>query len=334
MLIEPAHPPLAEPSLGFPYFQDRHGMPCFQTSACKGFVPFMGSAVQTFLARLTSTLSLWGICAATIYWAFEWGFWALIGMLSICGLHEFYKMLRAGGVATFAKTGLLLGILIAIGALWIARAYGSDAAITFASSGLALSAMLIFTLQVFTRHSPTPSISESSFTLLGLLYIPFLASFISALIYLTPRDSHGLLTGHFYLLYLAAVTKFSDCGAYLLGSLIGKHPMIPHVSPKKTWEGFAGALLLPAFASWLLFRMMPEQLSLLFSSQRAILLGLCLAVVAVVGDLAESVVKRATGVKDSGHFIPGIGGALDLVDSLLFTGPLLYLYLRYASFLS
>ncbi len=148
------------------------------------------------------------------------------------------------------------------------------------------------------------------------------------------RDSHGLLTGHFYLLYLAAVTKFSDCGAYLLGSLIGKHPMIPHVSPKKTWEGFAGALLLPAFASWLLFRLMPEQLSLIFSSERAILLGLCLAIVAVVGDLAESVVKRATGVKDSGHFIPGIGGALDLVDSLLFTGPLLYLYLRYASFLS
>lgn len=293
----------------------------------------MGSAFQTFLSRLTSTLSLWGICAATIYWAFEWGFWALIGMLSVCGLYEFFQMLRAGGVATFAKTGLILGILMSGGALVIARAFGSDASITFASSALAFSALMILSLQVFTRRSPTPSISEASFTLLGLLYIPFLASFISALIYLTPRDSHGLVTGHFYLLYLAAVTKFSDCGAYLLGSLIGKHPMIPHVSPKKTWEGFAGALLLPTFASWLLFKLMPGQLTLLFSSERAIFLGVCLAIVAVVGDLAESVIKRATGVKDSGNFIPGIGGALDLVDSLLFTGPLLYLYLRYSTFL-
>lgn len=291
----------------------------------------MGSAFQTFLSRLASTLTLWGLCGATIYWAFEWGFWALIHALSLCGLYEFYRMQSTANAAIFKKAGLSLGALITTGTLMTARAAGSDAAVTFASASVALAVLVIFTLQVFKKSEGTPSISAVSATLLGVFYVPFLSAFISALIYLTPRDSHGLLTGHFYLLYLAAVTKFSDCGAYIVGSLIGKHPMIPHISPKKTWEGFAGALLIPAAISWLMFKLLPSQLSLIGSNDRALMLGLCIAAVAVVGDLAESLVKRATGTKDSGHFIPGIGGALDLVDSLLFTGPLLYLYLRYAS---
>jgi phosphatidate cytidylyltransferase len=240
-------------------------------------------------------------------------------------------MQSTANAAIFKKAGLSLGALITTGTLMTARAAGSDAAVTFASASVALAVLVIFTLQVFKQSEETPSISAVSATLLGVFYVPFLSAFISALIYLTPRDSHGLLTGHFYLLYLAAVTKFSDCGAYIVGSLIGKHPMIPHISPKKTWEGFAGALLIPAAISWLMFKLLPSQLSLIGSNDRALMLGLCIAAVAVVGDLAESLVKRATGTKDSGHFIPGIGGALDLVDSLLFTGPLLYLYLRYAS---
>jgi phosphatidate cytidylyltransferase len=291
----------------------------------------MGSAFQTFISRLTSTLALWGLCGATIYYAFEWGLWALIHLLSLCGLYEFYKMQSGAQGPIFKKTGLLLGVLITTGTLATARSGGSDAAVTFASASVALAVLVIFTLQVFTKRDGSPSISAVSATLLGVFYVPFLSAFISALIYLTPRNPQGLLTGHFYLLYLAAVTKFSDCGAYVVGSLIGKHPMIPHISPKKTWEGFAGALLIPSLISWLMFKLLPEQLSLIGSSQRAVMVGLCIAAVAVVGDLAESLVKRATGTKDSGRFIPGIGGALDLVDSLLFTGPLLYLYLRYAS---
>jgi phosphatidate cytidylyltransferase len=291
----------------------------------------MGSAFQTFLSRLTSTLALWGLCGATIYWAFEWGLWALIHALSLCGLYEFYKMQSTANGAVFRKTGLLLGVLITTGTLMTARTAGSDAAVTFASASVALAVLVVFTLQVFTKSDGTPSISAASATLLGVFYVPFLSAFISALIYFTPRDSQGLLTGHYYLLYLAAVTKFSDCGAYVVGSLFGKHPMIPDISPKKTWEGFAGALLIPASISWLMFKLLPSQLSLIVSNERALILGISIAAVAVVGDLAESLVKRATGTKDSGHFIPGIGGALDLVDSLLFTGPLFYLYLRYAS---
>jgi phosphatidate cytidylyltransferase len=108
---------------------------------------------------------------------------------------------------------------------------------------------------------------------------------------------------------------------------IGKHPMVPHISPKKTWEGFFGALGLSLLASLGLFSIMPGHLSYL-NWTHAIVLGLLLGFAAVIGDLAESIVKRSTGVKDSGGFLPGIGGALDLIDSLLFTAPLLFFYLR------
>jgi phosphatidate cytidylyltransferase len=116
-------------------------------------------------------------------------------------------------------------------------------------------------------------------------------------------------------------------GAYLTGSLIGKHKLVPHISPAKTWEGLGGALGFSLLASLGLFWLMPTQLSALNWTHAAVL-GLLLGFAAVIGDLAESIVKRSTGVKDSGNFLPGIGGALDLIDSLLFTAPLLFFYLR------
>jgi len=103
--------------------------------------------------------------------------------------------------------------------------------------------------------------------------------------------------------------------------------MIPHISAKKTWEGFFGALVFAFLCSLALFKLMPGHLSVL-TWTHATILGLLLGFAAVIGDLAESIIKRSTGVKDSGNLLPGIGGALDLLDSLLFTAPLLFFYLR------
>jgi phosphatidate cytidylyltransferase len=150
---------------------------------------------------------------------------------------------------------------------------------------------------------------------------------MTKILYVVPRSGSGAVMGQFYCLYCIAITKFSDMGAYLTGSLIGKHPLIPHISPKKTWEGFFGALGFSMLASLMLFKLMPHQLSAL-NWTHAVVLGLLLGFAAVIGDLAESVVKRSTGAKDSGRMLPGIGGALDLIDSLLFTAPLLFFYMR------
>jgi phosphatidate cytidylyltransferase len=103
--------------------------------------------------------------------------------------------------------------------------------------------------------------------------------------------------------------------------------MTPHISAKKTWEGFFGALVFALLCSLILFKLMPGHLSAL-TWTHATILGLLLGFGAIVGDLAESIIKRSTDVKDSGNLLPGIGGALDLLDSLLFTAPLLFFYLR------
>ena len=120
--------------------------------------------------------------------------------------------------------------------------------------------------------------------------------------------------------------KFSDMGAYLTGSVVGRHLMIPHQRKKDLGRIF-GALVFALLCSLALFKLMPGHLSVL-TWTHATILGLLLGFAAVIGDLAESIIKRSTGVKDSGNLLPGIGGALDLLDSLLFTAPLLFFYLR------
>jgi phosphatidate cytidylyltransferase len=105
--------------------------------------------------------------------------------------------------------------------------------------------------------------------------------------------------------------------------------MIPHVSPGKTWEGFGGALVFAQLAGCGLFAAFPSELSVLHSWGHVVALGFLLALLAVIGDLAESVVKRALDAKDSGRMLPGIGGSLDLIDSICFTAPALVFYLKW-----
>ena len=118
-------------------------------------------------------------------------------------------------------------------------------------------------------------------------------------------------------------------GAYIVGSMIGRHKMIPHVSPGKTWEGFGGALLFSQLAACGLYLLFPEQLGIFHHWGHVVALGFILSILAIIGDLAESVVKRAIHAKDSGSMLPGIGGSLDLIDSICFTAPALYFYLKW-----
>jgi phosphatidate cytidylyltransferase len=291
----------------------------------------MGIALQTFFSRSLSTLSLWGICAAVMYWAYEPGLWFLVGALVLGGLAEYFGMLQSAGLPHFRRTGFAVGTVIIVGALAVSALRGHAAALSFESAVLALGALLIFIRQILHRGMEASPLSAVGITFFGVAYVPFLAAHAAHLLYFTPRTADGHLTGHLYLLYLAVVTKMSDCGAYVTGSLIGRHPMIPRISPKKTWEGFVGAIGFSMLSSLLLRLALPDRLALIGTPMQALFLGAFLGLMAVLGDLAESLVKRSTGTKDSGSFLPGIGGALDLIDSLLFTAPILYWYLRCTS---
>jgi phosphatidate cytidylyltransferase len=289
--------------------------------------PKMAVPRSTFLLRFITTVALWTIALAIAFSGFEILFWALISVVGLIALMEFYRMLDHAGLPNFKITGMICGAVMLGGSFYYFSRIGPAGSYDFEVAVLLFFLLTVFARQMFARLRQDEPLQTMAYTLFGLLYVLWLFNFTTKIVYLTPRSSVGAVTGQFYVLYLVAVTKFSDMGAYLTGSAVGRHLMVPHISAKKTWEGFFGALAFALLASLMLFKLMPGHLSRL-SWTHATVLGLLLGFAAVIGDLAESIIKRSTGVKDSGNLLPGIGGALDLVDSLLFTAPLLFFYLR------
>jgi phosphatidate cytidylyltransferase len=282
---------------------------------------------SVFIFRFGSTIVLWSLALGIIFSGYEIAFFLLIGTVGMLSLWEFYRMLDHKGLPNFKITAMICGAVMLCGSFYYFSRIGPGHSYDFEVAVLLFFLLTVFTRQMFDRLRDDAPLRTMAYTIFGLLYVLWLYNFVTKIVYVVPRGPNGAVTGQFYVLYLIAVTKFSDMGAYLTGSLTGRHQMIPHISPKKTWEGFFGALVFSLLASVGLFKLMPGHLPGL-SLTHAIALGLLLGFAAVIGDLAESIIKRSTGVKDSGNFLPGIGGALDLVDSLLFTAPLLFFYLR------
>lgn len=289
--------------------------------------PKPATAKLTFIFRFASTIALWSVALVIIFSGYEYAFFGLIAALGLLTLWEFYGMLDHKGLPNFKITAMVCGAIMLCGSFHYFSTIGPAHSYDFEMAVLLGFLLTVFGRQMFTGLRDDAPLRTMAYTLFGLLYVLWLFNFLTKIVYVVPRSPTGEVMGQFYVLYLIAITKFSDMGAYLTGSLIGKHMMVPHISPKKSWEGFAGALFFSLLASWGMLWLMPGYLSVL-TWTHATVLGLLLGFAAVIGDLAESIVKRSTGVKDSGNFLPGIGGALDLVDSLLFTAPLLFFYLR------
>jgi phosphatidate cytidylyltransferase len=283
---------------------------------------------RTFFKRLISWALLWLVAVWFVFSGWDTGSLLLIAFFGLAGQWEFYRAQEEKGHKVFKQSGLFCGALIYANS-WYFLIHNPDHA-RFVHFGAEL--VIVFSLLgAFIRLVVVPEthrapIITAALTVLGLLYVAFLFNFV-ALLAFTPGDMHQ---NRFLLIYLLAVTKFSDVGAYVVGSLIGRHKMIPRISPGKTWEGFAGAILTSLVISVVLIEILGKRLEAI-SFADSIILGLLLPLISVVGDLAESVVKRDASIKDSGHSIPGIGGALDLIDSILFTAPVLYFYLQFTA---
>jgi phosphatidate cytidylyltransferase len=193
---------------------------------------------------------------------------------------------------------------------------------------IAFFVMALF-LREFSRNNPTRETAEAiGFTLFGVLYIPWLFLFMAKLLYLTPRTAEGFTTGQYLVLFVVAVTKFTDVGAFLFGSLFGRTPFFPNISPKKKSEGIVGSLFVGLLVGIGIFHFFGRHLPP-FSLPLVCALSLLIGLFGIAGDLAESLLKRSLHTKDSGHFLPGIGGGMDLIDSLLFTLPLFYFLLQF-----
>jgi len=238
------------------------------------------------------------------------GLWlaGLVAALSFLGLWEFYGLAKAKGLHPLAWWGLAGGMILVA---FLSLRWPPLLAL------LVLWFLLIMSRMVF-RDEVEEAISRIGITIMGVLYIPFLFGHM-----LLMRSDFDF-TGYKLLFFSMALVWLCDTGAYFAGMMLGKHPLAPHISPKKSIEGLAGGLIVTVVAAVLLQRWWLWEISVIDS----LIIAAGVVVLGTLGDLVESLFKRDASVKDAGNLLPGHGGILDRFDSMLFVIPFVYWYFR------
>ncbi|XEQ92799.1 hypothetical protein SCACP_16500 [Sporomusa carbonis] len=246
-----------------------------------------------------------------------WVFAVAVVLLALIAWHEFYKMMQFKDIRVHYSTGLI-GIILALGCTWLGNAQELVMVI--------LLIVLLTMVKTILSHAIF-GVSDAAFTILGTLYVGLtfahllLLRFTDQYAYIS-TELGSLSAGAIYLWLAFVGTWASDTMAYFVGSQLGRHKLCPAISPGKTYEGAVGGLIgsvigvtaLGAFAGLPLIH--------------TIVIGLLVGIAAPFGDLAESALKRFTGVKDSGNILPGHGGVLDRFDAIMFAVPVVYYYIK------
>ncbi|HUV95555.1 MAG TPA: phosphatidate cytidylyltransferase [Anaerolineae bacterium] len=253
--------------------------------------------------RVLSSAILIPVVGAAVYVGGLW-FLAVVALAGLLAGYEYLSMMRQSDLAPSFFFGLLLIALFVADAQW--------PSLDLLRWGLALVPLAALTVEVFYGNAQG-SLANWALTIAGAIYIGFS---ISHFVRLRAVDR-----GMWWVAVALLGTWICDSGAYFVGRAAGKTPFFPQISPKKTWEGAAGGFVCGLAAAVLLGRFL-----LGLAVGWGIVLGVLLVFGATFGDLAESVIKRQVGVKDSSNLIPGHGGMLDRVDSLLFVAPIVYCF--------
>lgn len=260
---------------------------------------------------ISSVLLILFVFFTVMVWP-NWFFCLVLTVMIAAALNEFYTLVEKKGIHIFKISGISIGILVPT-SIFFAFEPTKGWELLFIIAVL----LTIFILQ-FTRSESNQAIVGVSTTIFGILYISWTFSFMMKL-KLISQDS--LPAGNLLVAFLLLVTKVGDIGAYFIGTYFGKHSLIPRISPKKSVEGAVGGFIFSVAAALISKAYLP-----LVPVYHLFVLGCLLGILAQIGDLSESLIKRDSQVKDSADLIPGLGGALDLIDSILFTAPTLYFY--------
>jgi phosphatidate cytidylyltransferase len=248
-----------------------------------------------------------------------YAFLGFVDLFIVLGLFEFYRMMSVKGIHPYRGVGIASGLTLSTYVYFRSGMY--------ASFFLTFVLIAIMGLEL-TRKDNRRAVYHVATTVFGIVYVAYLGSHLVLLRELPLQIDRPYALGARFVFLAFAVTWASDTGAYAVGSLIGKRPLLPRVSRSKTWEGAVGGVVFAALAGWVA--------SITFAgflhAGWAIVLGALCSVIGLLGDLFESMLKRDAEIKDTSQIIPGHGGVLDRFDSLLFTVPLIYYFLKFVIF--
>lgn len=263
--------------------------------------------------RILSALAAIAVILPLLAYGGVYGVWALTLLVLVWSQHEY------AGLAFPQHRARVTPLLVVLGGVVVASFQTGN--FQHVAAALLLGLLVTAWWVLFWPRTDTKGMhSEWARLLLGVLYIPLPLAFFPLVLGLPEGRGWG------WLLLTFAATWGGDAGAYFSGRLFGKTPLFPLVSPKKTWEGLIGGVLIAVglcFGLRALFFGWATPLD-------CVVLGVFIDLAGATGDLVESMMKRDLGIKDSGSFLPGHGGMLDRIDSIVFTLPLTYLYFQVA----
>jgi len=261
--------------------------------------------------RIATSLGIISFVGVVTFFLPKWAFCVLVIIFIGFGLYEFFSIVEQKGIFVYKYFGIVAGIIIPI----VTYLHLDEGHANLEPFFIVMACFFTFVLQ-FIRKDPTKDhLTSIAVTLLALFYVSWFFSFFIKIRYLE--------TGPWLVSFLIIVTKAGDIGSFFVGRKFGKNPLIPRISPHKTREGSIGGLVFSIAFAFLCKGFLKD-----VAYYHVLILGILLGVVSQVGDLAESLLKRDLGVKDASRNLPGLGGVLDVIDSLIFTAPIFYFYIK------
>lgn len=267
--------------------------------------------MREFITRTLTGATLAVFILGAIFWS-PWAFFSLMAVLSLIGLFEFNKLFQPSG---YGK-GTLIYYFIGISVYAITALAGMSVIDVSYVLLIILGFFILIAEELFMGSDH--SWRHASGSVIGIIYIAIPFGMMNAFFYIKSAD----MALPWFILALFILVWMNDIFAYIVGTTLGKHKLSQKLSPNKTWEGSLGGIIFTLAAAWI-FSMLAGQLTLI----QWFIFGLIVSVTANFGDLAESMLKRSAGVKDSGKIFPGHGGVLDRFDAVLFATPFVFFFL-------
>ncbi len=273
--------------------------------------------------RVITALFLIPLPVAAIWFGEPW-FTSLVAVFGVLAAFEFYRLGRAVNFSPATYLGLIFTLLFIISRNPdLLSRLGTSLDPALISLFILVAALVLIFIWIILRRRKDGVIASWAWSVGGIIYVGWLLGHVVAL--------RGLADGSSWVFFILLATVASDTAAFFVGRAIGRHKLAPQISPNKTWEGAIAGVIGAVIFSLLfppaeLFSAINPLYIHGLSYGEAILLGALVSIFGQMGDLAESLLKRKTGVKDSGNLLPGHGGILDRLDSIIFAGAVVYYF--------